>query len=733
MSAQRDKWLYLVAGERNIEGGIVKWANVGDAYSVEDRLRDPDYARKQLGGNLVVLSTWNIGAHRDYDVHRFLRRRGLVFDPSETGNTEEIAFDLPIEDAKALVASCVNEMLTGVARRASYAMRPEQAACRDKAVAYFQGGGDRFLVDAKMRFGKTHTTYQIAKGLNAQRVLILTYKPAVEDSWREDLEGHVDFVSLGEFRQAEEGDQGPGVYFSSMQGIMSDERSEAERRSWLYEQDWDLVVFDEEHYGSRSDRAMAIRKELEPRTKRWLFLSGTPFQARLGGEFSDDQVFTWSYTDEQRAKKSWTGPSNPYTPLPDMSFHTYDFSDRVKASNGKLYSEDEQFRMGKLFAATEKGFESPGAVGDFLDLIGGTSDQARQDQVSPWHSRKIDRHMLNHTLWILPPSVLSCRALKGLLKKHPFFSSFRVLNVAGDDDVTQLERLRREIATSDRTITLSVGRFTTGVTVPEWGAVFFLDDGRSPMGYYQAAFRSQSPWKMAADAGGNVQQWKEQCYVVDFNPHRLLEMVYVLQAAARDKEREDISQSIASYLECAPIYRYGEVRPVELAAEDVLKVAIEPQNLVDRFASGFSIDIGKADLDIIRALTGVAPAEAQSIHKVVIDTGVERGKVKEAPTRAQRREQEKEAKRELDRLRERAQSVLKLLPSYLFVTEQDERSCLDIIHRGDRGVFEEETGVTIDQFSHMIETGFLDRDHLDNCIISFNMLEKTIPKMTEVN
>jgi hypothetical protein len=728
--AKRDKWLYLVAGKRNITNGKVRYANVGEAFDVEARLKNPDYARKRAGGNWQLLCKWNIGQHRDHNVHPLLKKRGLVFDPDNTDNTEEVAFNMSIEDAVDLVGQCVNELLHGVSRRASYAMRPEQAACRDKAVAYFQGGGDRFLVDAKMRFGKTHVSYQIARGIEAQRVLILTYKPAVEDSWREDLEGHVDFARW-EFRLVEEGDQGPGVYFSSMQGIISDERSEAERRRWLYEQDWDLVVFDEEHYGSRSDRAMAIRKELEPRTKRWLFLSGTPFQARLSGEFSNDQVFTWSYIDEQRAKKSWTGPSNPYAPLPDMSFHTYDFSDLVKASNGKLYSKDEQFRMDKLFAATEKSFKNPGAVGEFLDLVGGTSMEARQNQVSPWHSCKIDKDMLDHTLWILP-SVAACEAMADQLRSHRKFRDFAVINVAGDNE-THLSAVRNTIACKEKTITLSCGRFTTGVTVPPWGAVFFLADGRSPMGYYQAAFRCQSPWKMAVDAGGNVLQWKEKCYVIDFSPHRLLEMVYVSQAAARDKEREDISQSIASYLECAPIYRYGEVRPVELAAEDVLKVAIKPHNLVDRFAASFSIDIGKADPDIISALMGVAPAYAQSIHKVVTDTGVERGKVKEATARAQHRKQEKEAKRKQAYLRERAQSVLRSLPSYLFVTEQDERSYLDIFLRGDHGVFKEETGVTIDQFRHMIETGFLDRDHLDNCIISFNMLKKSIPKMTEVN
>lgn len=725
----RDKWLYLIAGERNIRDGSVEYANVGDAYDVDERLKSIDYARKAAGGNWVVLGKWNIGPHRDHEVHRLLKKRNIVFDPEQTGNTEEVRFDLPVEEAKALVGACVNELLTGVARKASFSMRPEQAECCEKASAYFEAGGDRFLMDAKMRFGKTHTTYQIARRIGAKRILVLTYKPAVEDSWREDVEGHVDFEGW-RFHRVEDGDAGPGVYFSSMQGILSDDRSEADRRKWIYGSDWDLVAFDEEHYGSRSDKSMAVREALEPRAARWLFLSGTPFQARLSGEFSDDQTYTWSYSDEQRAKRAWDGPGNPYAVLPDMSFHTYSFTDRLKASNAKLYADDEQFRMNKLFAATEEGFENPGDVGDFLDLVGGTSLEAKRAEVSPWHSRKIDRPMLNHTLWILPPSVLSARWLKEALEAHPFFGDFRILNVAGSEDVTKLETLRGEIARSEKTITLSIGRFTTGVTVPEWGAVFFLDDGRSPMAYYQAAFRSQSPWKMRVDAGGNVLQLKERCYVVDFNPHRLLEMVYVMQAAARDRGAEDISKAIQTYLECAPIYRYGEVQPVEVDAEAVLQAAINPRNFVEKFSSGFSIDLTKATSATLAALAGIDPQKADVFRKAVTDAGISKGKIKEG-LKGLSKAEKKDVEKTLKALRERAQSVLLRFPSYLFVTPLEETCCQDIVKRGETDVFQDETGVTVEQFDLMLRSGFLDEQHLDNCIIGFNQIEKTIPKMTE--
>lgn len=616
-----------------------------------------------------------------------------------------------------LVKRAYNDLVSGVDRPDSYGMRPEQEACVSKAVGLFGSGGTRFLVDAKMRFGKTHVTYRIAKALAAERVLILTYKPAVEDSWRSDLERHVAFEGMT-FRRTEEGDGGPGIYFSSMQGILADDRAEATRRDWIYATDWDLVVFDEEHYGTRSELAESVKSRLHSRANRWLFLSGTPFQARLSGEFSDEQTFTWSYEDEQRAKRAWEGGSNPYSMLPDISFHTYEFGSKV-LDVSKLYSDDEQFRMAKMFAARDGAFENPGMVGDFLDLLAGQSDRARPATTSPWHSKRIDRSMLDHSLWMLP-SVAACDAMEVLLRKHPKFREFEPINVAGSNE-TRLDNVRATISRNERTITLSCGRFTTGVTVPEWGSVFFMDDGRSPTTYYQTAFRSQSPWIRDGEIV------KRECYVVDFNPHRLLEMVYTLQASVRDKETESIESRVRSYLDCAPIYLYDQTSLRTIDVGQVMSVAIESRDLIGRFGMAQAIDLARmgGDASLVSDLMGVDPARAESIVKTVTDAGVAKGKVSETEG-GERKKPTKEERKEAEQLRERVQTVLRRFPTYLHVTPVQEVSCRDVLSKGDGVLFRRHVGIDLSTFARMIELRVIDEDHLDNCIVHFNIYEDRI-------
>jgi hypothetical protein len=706
-------------------------ARAKSVYKIGQTTQEADIRIEQQDGTacweqLVKLDEWDSGDKTDKQFHKFLKRQGYCEAREDKAREWFI-----IQGGLSQIKEQWNSFIHGVKRENSFKMRPEQEECCNKAVGYFESHGDRFLMDAKPRFGKTFTAYQIARRLNAKRVLILTYKPVVDASWQEDVENHIDFKDWN-FHRVENGDVGAGIYFSSMQGILSDDRLETVQRDWIYDSRsrWDMVVFDEEHYGSRSARSMAVRKRLELVTERWLFLSGTPFQARLGGEFSDKQTYTWSYTDEQHAKRKWTGPNNPYDPLPDMSFHTYHFSDKIKCANDDLYAEDEQFHMSKLFAATEDGFVNPGAVSDFLDMIGGTNIGYRQVQVSPWHSHKIDRQMLNHSLWILPASVFACKAMEEMLEKHTFFANFKVINSAGGTGVTRLDHLRPQIATNQRTVTLSAGRFTTGITVPEWGAVFFLDDGKSPTSYYQSAFRCQSPWKMCKDELGRMTRQKQQCYIVDFNPHRLLEMVYITQASARDRAHEDISTAITNYLACAPIYRYGEITSTQIDVNDVLQVAISEKNFIDRFSSAYGIDPGAVSTEVLSALAGIDPTKSGDFRKTVTDANVPKGKVKEGRN-SKTAQKEKEEKQTLKLLRERAQTFLKCLPSYLFVTELEETSCQDIVKRGEPETFQEETGISIELFADMLHSRFLDESHLDNCIIGFNQLEKEVARLPD--
>ncbi len=713
--------LYVVAAESNIREGIVEYANVGMTSgdrTPEERLRDGDYARKAGGGRWAVLAKFDIGEHSDHAVHGLLRRAGFVLNPRSTSNTEEVLFGRTVADAVDVVARCVNELLSGVSRPDSYGMRHEQADCVEKATAYLEEGGTRFLLDAKMRFGKTHVTYQIAKRLRAERVLIASYKVAVEDSWRSDLERHVDFEGQT-FRRVSEGDCGAGVYFTSMQGVLADERAEESKREWIYTAEWDLLVLDEEHYGMRSDNAKDIFAGVK--AKRTLNLSGTPFQARLSGEFSDEQTFVWTYTDEQTRKREWSEPgTNPYAILPEMRFLCYEHGDLIRRKAGS-YGEDEQFRVSKLLAVGSEGFVNENAVLTLLDLLadGGDEDESR---TSPWHSQHVRGHsnMLDHTFWMLP-SVASCAALKSLMAGHRFFGSFDVIDASGGN-VTRIEDVKAAIelavAKKRRTIVLSCGRFTEGVTVRQWGAVFFLDETASPAKYFQAAFRCQSPWTEA----GKIQ--KSACFVVDLNPHRTLEMVYV-QGELNSRSERGIAEDVRQFLRCAPVFFHGSNGIMQKDAESVLQAGVERRSPIDRIGSVAAIDrLANLSEDAVRTLMGIDPAKAAALTKVITDADIARGKVKE--TAANKGKLEKAVLAEVSKLQERIQTMLRRIPSYLWVTESDEQSCRDIAERGDAILFEEETGMPLVIFRGMLDARVLDEAYLDSCIISFNLLESKI-------
>lgn len=708
------KILYVVAGESNIRNGIIEYANVGETErTVQERLKDPDYARKAGGGTWIPLAQFDITGHSDHSVRDILRKRGFAINSRDAGNTEEVRFYLNAQEVIDAVAASVNELIQGVNRPDSYDMRPEQEACLAKAVAAFERGATSFLVNAKMRFGKTHVSYRIAKALGAVNILVLTSKPAVQDEWRNGLERHIAFEGMN-FRRAEEGEEIPGVYFASMQGLYSDDRSDENgKRDWIYDRTWDLVILDEEHYGSRTERATSAFERIQ--TARWIRLSGTPFQALMGNEFGEDETFTWSYVDEQEAKAAWAEGSNPYNVLPRMNFMCLDIGPKA-FKEAAHYSEDEQFRMGKLFATDRKGFINAGRVNELLDILAGRNGR---NKWSPWNLKEVKGKMLNHTLWMLP-SVEACNWLERVLKQHDFFGKFDVINVAGNNE-TCLDRVKERISFGGQTITLSCGRFTTGVTIPEWGAVFFLDDGKSPTSYYQTAFRAQSSWTHADEI------IKQECYVFDINPHRVLEMAYTQAIISARTSEDSVEEFIKRYLDCAPVFFLGQTEIRAIDATKVLELRFDhTSEVVSSFSNPYSIDVASIDEVSAAELMGIDPLKITTLMKVVTETGVARGKILE---NSSPKEAAKEAKEAARQLRERVQKFLRCLPDYLYVTPVQERSCRDIVLRGDAEIFLDHTGLSIEAFRSLLDSRALNEDHLNNCITHFNFIESRIPKI----
>ncbi|MEY4506788.1 MAG: hypothetical protein RL297_1366, partial [Pseudomonadota bacterium] len=473
------------------------------------------------------------------------------------------------------VATVLAELRTG--KRLSgthhdrFGLRDEQRDAVDKTLAYFQSiwaedaqAVPRFLWNAKMRFGKTFTSYQLAKRLQAKRVLVLTFKPAVEDAWASDLQNHVDFEGWQYLSRASDGDptqvdrSKPVVYFGSFQDLLGRDAhgNIKPRNEWLHAVNWDLVVFDEYHFGAWRDTAKELfegeddavaQKEakleyageldgvnddlnvlasketdfLPITTRAYLYLSGTPFKALATGEFIEEQIFNWTYTDEQRAKAAFSAQHptqrNPYAALPQMRLLTYQMPDELLAiaSGGEF----DEFDLNAFFEAKGSGkaaeFKHKSDVQKWLDIIrGGHVAQSAallktgSRPPFPYSDVRLLPY-LQHSFWYLP-NVAACHAMANLLaeRHNTFWHGYQVIVAAGSTAGIGLEALppvRHAIGSGfdSQTITLSCGKLTTGVTVAQWSSILMLRNLKSPESYFQAAFRVQSPWSIKNPNGDN--------------------------------------------------------------------------------------------------------------------------------------------------------------------------------------------------------------------------------------
>ena len=421
-------------------------------------------------------------------------------------------------------------------------LRPSQIEAVEKTVKYFKKKSNKqFLWNAKMRFGKTLAAMEVAKRLNFARTLILTHRPAVSEGWFDDFKKVFYDVKWYYGSNSHEGidsllKRGENfIYFKSIQDL----RGSAEvggkfaKNQDIFKADWDFLIIDEAHEGTRTNLGKDVLDSLKSGANtKVLFLSGTPFN--LVSDFKEDETYSWTYVDEQRAKQEWfethLGDSNPYGDLPSMKIYTFELSKQFRnfQDSDKAFNFREFFRVwtgdalrdGKNVSSYEIGhFVHEKDVRHFLDLISHKSDGS----MYPFATEEF-RGYFNHTLWMVP-GVREAKALSALLKEHEIFRHFEIANVAGDGDEEQneddaLKVVRNAIDNNLYTITLSCGKLTTGVTVKEWTAVLMLAGAysTSAMGYLQTIFRVQSP----AIIDGRQ---KEVCYVFDFAPDRTLKMM----------------------------------------------------------------------------------------------------------------------------------------------------------------------------------------------------------------
>ncbi|MFH0985721.1 MAG: GIY-YIG nuclease family protein, partial [Candidatus Omnitrophota bacterium] len=448
----------------------------------------------------------------DYDVHRYLRIVGVK-------NPEGEWFKCSVDEVKAAVIAVKTSQMNEESRSLDFKMRPEQTAAVDKTVFYFKSirkeNSDKpphFLWNAKMRFGKTFAAYQLAKRMGWFKVLVLTFKPAVQSAWEQDLKCHIDFkgwqfISPGGLTY-EAADKGkPFVCFGSFQDYLGKNRSTGgikTKNEWVHTTNWDCVIFDEYHYGAWRENAKELfeaedEKEIEfaegqgiedfdeeimpITTDGYLYLSGTPFRAIASGEFIEEQIFNWTYSDEQRAKQEWEGEDNPYASLPRMVLLTYQLPDSIREI--AMQGEYNEFDLNIFFSAEGRGVKAKFTYQDdvqkWLNLIRGAFLETTIDNLKlgakkppmPYSDVRL-LNVLSHTFWFLP-SIASCHAMKNLLKKrqNKFYHDYHVIVAAGSGagiGVAALPPVQEAMddPLKTKTITLSCGKLTTGVTVKPW-------------------------------------------------------------------------------------------------------------------------------------------------------------------------------------------------------------------------------------------------------------------------
>ena len=548
-----------------------------------------------------------------------------------------------------------------------YVLRKEQAEAVEKTMAYFKKGGEKFLWNAKPRFGKTLTSYDLIRKMGFEKVLVVTNRPAIAHSWAEDFftfigwQAPLDFISDSPIFQRKNnnnlpvmsrktylekqmsGDENGFIAFESLQNLKGSTYfgGDFDKLEWISKLHFDLLIIDEAQEGIDTIRT---EKAFEQITRdHTLYLSGTPFKALASNEFDGDQIYNWTYADEQQAKRDWDGDGyNPYEDLPKMEMFTYQMSPMIydTISRGADITDDGDmvdfaFDLNEFFLTKANGtFIHEEEVKKFLHAL---STQEKY----PFSTDKLRRE-LSHTLWILN-RVSSCKALEKLLREDPVFKDYTVIVAAGDgktgdedqDKLDMLERVKSAIKNNPKTITLSVGQLTVGVTVKPWSAVLMLCNLQSPSAYMQAAFRAQNPYEFTDKSGNRYR--KETSYVFDFDPARTL-IIFDQFANNLSPDTvngrgttEDRKRHIRQLLNFFPVIgEDSEGKMVELDAEKVLSIPrkLKCEEVVRKgFMSNFLFqNIGNvfgAPRAVLEILDKMTPALEESPNREIDTTTLE--------------------------------------------------------------------------------------------------------------
>jgi len=737
------------------------------------------------------------GSFTDHDVHKVLRRKKI---PAVGGEW----FRCTVDDVAAAVLAVRSRTANVEDRTRDFPMRPEQREAVDKTAAYFRSVYEedstrypKFLWNCKMRFGKTFAAYQLAKRMGFQRVLILTFKPAVVSAWQEDLQTHMDFegwqfISRSTDLTYETADKSrPIVCFGSFQDYLGVNRETGgikARNEWVHTTNWDLVIFDEYHFGAWKESAKKLFERededsydnenldsysrgdacdetwLPITTSYYLYLSGTPFRALNSGEFIEDQVYNWTYSDEQRAKANWQGENNPYAALPRMVLMTYRIPDSIRRI--AMQGEFNEFDLNVFFSAKGKGadarFVYEGEVQKWLDLIRGAYLETTVDELKlgakkpamPYADVRL-LNVLQHTLWFLP-NVAACFAMRNLLaqKQNVFYHDYTVNVCAGTGagiGAAALEPVQKSMGDplESKTITLSCGKLTTGVTVKPWTGIFMLRNLSSPETYFQAAFRVQSPWEVTAE-GGRKEIIKQECYVFDFALDRALKQISDYSCRLNIDEGSP-EKKVAEFISFLPVIAYDGSSMRQIDAGEVLDIAMAGTSatlLAKRWESALLVNVDNetlqrlmnnpAAMDALGKIEGFRSLneDIQTIinkSEAVIKAKKEGSDQLTPKEKKELTEAEKEYKSKRKQIQEKLIKFATRIPVFMYLTDYREQCLKDVITQLEPGLFKKVTGLDVKDFELLVSLGVFNDSLMNDAVYKFKRYEDASLSYTGIN
>ena len=732
------------------------------------------------------------GSHfRDTDVHRVLKKKTV---PGMGGEW----FKCSVEDVKAAIIAVRNGIDNVENRTQSFSMRPEQADAVKRTMDYFEsaekeGSGriPKFLWNAKMRFGKTFASYQLAKKMGLSKVLILTFKPAVQKAWREDLMTHIDFEGWqfisrdpnnlkdtldNQYQRANKNK--PIVCFGSFQDFLGVNKATGgikANNEWVHATNWDLVIFDEYHFGawkesakqlfeadedtyeddlSKYDRGNAYDETWLPITTRYyLYLSGTPFRALNSGEFIEEQIYNWTYSDEQRAKDNWVGEDNPYEALPRMVMLTYKIPDSIQqiAKQGEF----DEFDLNVFFSTEGEGedahFKYEDYVQKWLDLIRGSYlatsvDELKQGAEKPPMPFSDVRllNVLSHTLWFLP-KVSSCYAMYNLLRQrqNSFFDDYEIIVCAGTQagiGVKALEPVQKAMKDplSSKTITLSCGKLMTGVTVKPWTGILMLCNLKSPETYFQAAFRVQSPWEVTDDSG-KKKIIKRECYVFDFALDRALKQIsdYSCRLSVDESNPE---KKVGEFINFLPVLAYDGSSMRQVDAAEILDIAMAGTSatlLAKRWESALLVNVdndtlrrlmnNKEAMEALMKIEGFRSLNSEIETIINKSESVKKAKKENSDMTPKEKKEISEEEKEYKSLRKKIQEKLikfaTRVPVFMYLTDYREYSLKDVITQLEPDLFRKVTGLNVKDFELLVSLNVFNESLMNDAVYKFKRYE----------